>query len=103
MFPATGAAPFTAVAGRANTAPTALSGATLASALPGKLDDLPLARISAVVEGGGNTAAASFAARLGGRSGLLWAVLLAGVLVLAGVAFALLRQLKTTPADGVEK
>ena len=106
VFLASGAAPFTLVAGRANSAPMALAGATLASVLPGKLDDLPVARIASVVQAAaGNDSAqtGSVTSRLGGRSTVLWAVLLGGVLLLAGVAFALLRQLKTAPADGATK
>ena len=103
VFLASGAAPFTLVAGRADTAAAALSGATLASVLPGKLDDLPAAQVTHVVLGPEYTALGSLAARLGGRGAVLWAVLLAGVLLLAGVAFALLRQLRAAPTVGAKK
>lgn len=103
VFLASGAAPFTLVAGRANTAPAALGSATLASVWPGKLDDLPLARIADVVQvaaGNDGTWMGSFTNRFGGRNVVLWAALVAGVLLLAGVAIALLRQLKTAPGAG---
>ena len=103
VFLASGAAPYTLAAGRANTAAAALSSAMVASVLPGKLEDLPLARVASMVQSspgsaGGGTWLGALGAGVGGRSAVLWAVLVAGVLVLAGVAFALLRQLKGASA-----
>jgi Protein of unknown function (DUF3999) len=100
VFAATGAAPFEILAGRANTDPAALPLATIASALgTRKVEDLPAATVGAAVI---RAADAGPLARVwpGGegpnKTTVLWAVLLGGVLLLAGVALSLLRQLKRT-------
>lgn len=98
VFVATGAAPFQLAAGRAATDATALPAGMLAGSLPVKFAELPLARIGAAQQreaGADGPFASVFAQGPGGRSLLLWAVLGAGVLLLGGVAWALLRQLKT--------
>ena len=105
VFLASGVAPFTLAAGRANTPPAALGSATLASVVQGKLDDLPVAGLSGVVQlpyGAEGGWFAALAGRLGGRNMLLWAVLLLGVALLAGVAVALLRQVKGARPDSVD-
>ena len=104
VFVASGAAPFQLAAGRAGTDAAALPAAMLAGSLPVKLAELPEARIGAVQQR--DTAAAGAFASVfpqgpAGRSLLLWAVLGGGVLLLGGVAWTLLRQLKaneTPPA-----
>jgi hypothetical protein len=98
VFVATGAGPFEIAAGRANTTPTMLPLTTIASTLGSrKVEDLPVATI-----GTGVIQARADAGPLdrwwpGGegpnKTTALWAVLLAGVLLLAGVAWSLLRQL----------
>jgi hypothetical protein len=100
VFVATGAAPFELAAGHANAAPLALPLATIASTLGAdrRPQDLPLASVGAGVVQAPDT---GFAARLlpgaPGKTTLLWAVLVAGVLLLGGVAWSLMRQLKNQP------
>lgn len=96
-FLASGTGPFELAVGRAHTPATAVDPALLSSVVPGKLQDLPQADIIQV-RVGANAAGDSALQRLlpadtEPRSVLLWAVLIAGVLALAGVAYALLRQL----------
>jgi hypothetical protein len=98
VFAATGAGPFEIAAGRANTAQAALPLAAIASALgTRKVEDLPAATVGAAVI---QAADAGPLARVwpGGegpnKTTVLWAVLLAGVVLLAAVAWSLLRQLK---------
>jgi hypothetical protein len=97
VFVATGAAPFELATGRADAAPIALPLATIASTLGAgrKPQDLPLATV------GAGTLQATDAGPLArllpgapGKTTLLWAVLGAGVLLLGGVAWSLMRQLK---------
>ncbi len=99
VFVATGAGPFELAAGRADTKAAALPLDTIAAALGGrKLDDLPAAAV-----GTGLVQAAGEAGLLArwwpgreapGRAAVLWAVLIAGVMLLGAVAWSLLRQLK---------
>jgi hypothetical protein len=105
VFVATGAGPFELAAGRADTPPAALPLATIAGALgPRKVEDLPAAGVGAATI---QAAQAGPLARVwpGGeaptKTTVLWAVLIAGVLMLAAVAWSLLRQLKRTepPAE----
>jgi hypothetical protein len=98
VFAATGAGPFEVAAGRANTAQAALPLATIAAALgTRKVEDLPAATVGAAVI---QAADAGPLARVWpgsegpNKTTVLWAVLLAGVLLLAAVAWSLLRQLK---------
>jgi hypothetical protein len=96
-FVATGAAPFTLAVGRAHTAPMAVDASLMDSIAPSRLVDLPVAtahQVRADVPGAPQTwAAALLPAGTSLRSGLLWAVLVGGVLVLAVVAYSLVRQL----------
>lgn len=99
VFAATGAGPFELAAGRANTAPAALPIATIATPLgERKVDDLPAATLGTALlqpkADAGVLARVWPGAEIPGKSAVLWAVLLAGVLLLAGVAWTLLRQLK---------
>lgn len=99
VFVATGGGPFELAAGRADTVPAALPVATIAATLgPRKLEDLPAAplgpaRIDPRAPGGALERLWP-GAQLPGQAAVLWGVLLAGVLLLAGVAWSLLRQLK---------
>lgn len=101
VFVASGSAPFELAAGRSNTAVAALPLATLAGTLgTRKVDDLPVATVGTPVI---QAAAAGPLARFWpggqgpGKTTVLWAVLLAGVLLLGAVAWSLLRQLKAPP------
>ncbi len=102
VFVASGSAPFELVAGRANTPSAALPLPTIAGTLgTGKVDDLPVATAGTPVIQ--SPADAGPLARLWpggagpGKTTVLWAVLLIGVLLLAAVAWSLLRQLKSGP------
>lgn len=103
VFVATGAPPYTLAAGRAGTSLAALGSATMASVMPGKLDDLPVARITSVVQltsGASRTWLDALTGGVGGRGAVLWMVLVAGVLLLAGVALTLLRKVSTARTTG---
>lgn len=100
VFLAAGSAPYQLVAGRADTPQASLGTAMLGGVLSGNLDDLPMARVVSVVQlpaGSGAKLLGFIPAGMFGTSGVLWVVLGAGVLVLAGVALALLRQLQAAP------
>ncbi len=96
-FVATGSAPFTLAVGRARTAPMAVDASLMGSIAPSRLADLPVAtaqQVRADVPRAPQAwAAALFPAGTSLRSSLLWAVLVGGVLVLAVVAYSLVRQL----------
>ena len=99
VFVATGAGPFELAAGRANTPGGALPLATIAGTLgPRKVEDLPAATVGAAViqarAGAGPLDRYWPGGEGPGKTTVLWAVLLAGVLLLAAVAWSLLRQLK---------
>jgi hypothetical protein len=102
VFVATGNGPFEVAAGRANTPAAALPLGVLASALGDrKAEDIPEARLGAatvapVPEPG--PLARFRPAGVSDKAAVLWGVLIAGVLLLAGVAWSLLRQLKAPPA-----
>lgn len=98
-FLASGAGPYTLAVGRAQTPGAAVDASVLGSVLPVKWIDLPVATVTDVIlkpEGGlESRVAAWLPAGLSSRTVLLWLVLVAGVLVLGGVAYSLLRQLGT--------
>lgn len=103
VFVASGSPPFELAAGRAATPAAALPLPTLAGTLgTRKVDDLPLARVGAAVAAP-LPEPAWFArwlpAGLTDKAAVLWAVLIAGVLLLGAVAWGLLRQLKAPPAE----
>jgi hypothetical protein len=106
VFVASGAAPFELAAGRADTPPAALPLPTIAGTLEvgKKVDDLPMATVGTAVIGapveGGPLARFWPGGGGPGQTTVLWAVLLLGVLVLALVAWSLLRQLKAPPPQG---
>ena len=103
VFVASGNPPFELAAGRAATPAGALPLPTLAGTLGArKIDDLPQARVGAAVatpvpEPG--WFARWLPAGLTDKAAVLWAVLIVGVLLLGAVAWGLLRQLKTPPAE----
>jgi hypothetical protein len=96
-FVASGAGPFTLAAGRANTPAAAVDAGLFGAVSPAKLAELPLATVDTLQTDAPVATpqwlAAWLPAGLPWRSVLLWGVLLAGVLVLGGVAVSLLRQL----------
>lgn len=98
-FLASGSGPFTLAAGRAQTPSAAVDASLLGSVAPAKLAELPVATVAAVqlqppnaLDGG---APAWLAQGVPLRTVLLWLVLGIGVLSLGGVAYALMRQLKS--------
>lgn len=113
-FLASGPGPYTLAAGRARTEPAAVEASLLGAVLGGtpgagsadgaadraaeKWAALPAASIGNVqvvaLDSAGSGAGDDWRARLTSRSALLWAVLVLGVLVLGGVAYSLLKQLK---------
>jgi hypothetical protein len=101
VFLASGQAPFELAVGRARTLPAAVDASLLTSVVAGKLQDLPSATLTAM-RANQSTATDSALLRMlpagtEQRSVLLWLVLLGGVLLLAGVAYTLLRQLSNKP------
>ncbi|WP_395687722.1 DUF3999 family protein [Caenimonas koreensis] len=100
VFVATGSPPFELAVGRAATAAAALPAGMLAGTLGGKrLDEVALATLGAAVVSSPSEASGGFLDRLrpegvSQRAALLWAVLLGGVLLLGGVGWTLMRQLK---------
>jgi hypothetical protein len=100
-FVASGTGPFQLAAGRPNTAPAALPLGTLAAALGDrKLQDLPEARLGAATVASApepGPLARFRPAGVSDKAALLWAVLIGGVVLLGGVAWSLLRQLKAPP------
>lgn len=101
-FLASGAGPFVVAAGRPDTPFAGVDAATLASASATPLVSLPLTpvrQLRADLPGAPQLWAASLLpAHVSLRSVALWGVLLIGVAVMAGVAYALLRQLNAAPA-----
>jgi hypothetical protein len=97
VFVAGNAGPYRLAAGRAGTPPSALSLAVLASATTQRIEDLPAARIGQTERDA--VPAVAWWARwlphgLDAKTAGLWFVLAVGVLLLAGVSWSLLRQLK---------
>ena len=98
-FLASGGGPFTLAVGRPQTTSAAVDASLLGSVSPSRLAELPVATVAAVqlqvaqVLGGGAPGWLPDGVPL--RTALLWAVLGLGVLVLGGVAYALLRQLQS--------
>jgi hypothetical protein len=94
---ASGPAPFTLAVGRANTPSAAVEASVLGAVSPARLAELPAAAVKQL-RADAPDAPQLWAAKLlpsgvSLRTATLWLVLVAGVLVLAGVAYALLRQL----------
>lgn len=101
VFVASGPAPFELAAGRAGTMAAALPLATIAGTLGNrKVDELPAATVGDSVT---RRPPPAPWARLWpgdappGQAAVLWTVLVAGVLMLAAVAWRLLRQMKPPP------
>lgn len=96
VFVASGAAPFTLVAGREQADNAALPLPTL---LVGAMDvdkarKLPLAALGAAQESATSSGGPEWLPALTSKRTALWAVLLAGVALLGGVAWTLMRQMK---------
>jgi hypothetical protein len=98
-FLASGAGPFTLAVGRVKTQSAAVEASLLGSVSPAKLAELPAATVAQVhiqvVSGLDGTVQGWLPEGVPLRTALLWAVLGVGVLALGGVAFALLRQLRS--------
>ena len=96
-FLASGAGPFTLAVGRSHTSAASVDATLLGSLAPDRLNTLPLATLARVEESPPGVLAGAAPDWLPAgttlRSVLLWLVLGLGVLVLAAVAFSLMRQL----------
>lgn len=96
-FLASGPGPFTLAVGRANTTAAAVDVALLGSVSPAKLAELPAVAVQQVRADAPDAphvwAAALLPDGITLRTALLWAVLVVAVLSLAGVAYALMRQI----------
>ena len=106
VFLTSGQAPFEVALGRPRTLAAAMDVSLLSSVIPGKLDDLPRATVAGVRFAQEASSGSSIKRWLpegtGPRSIVLWIVLVGGVALLAGVAYALLRQLSVRPAPQAE-
>lgn len=97
LFMASGPGPFMLAVGRAQTPATALNLADILALMPGKIEQLPLASFGEVTLSTHQNDSSWLGSITGNpnmRSWALWGVLIAGVLLLAGVALKLIRQLK---------
>jgi hypothetical protein len=96
-FLTSGAGPFTLAVGRSHTSAASVDATLLGSLAPDRLNTLPLATLARVEESPPGVLAGAAPDWLPAgttlRSVLLWLVLGLGVLVLAAVAFSLMRQL----------
>lgn len=103
VFPAGTATPYQLAAGRSATRSAALPVAMLASTIAVRVDTLPVVKI-ATVQATPQAARPAWAQWLprgvDAKTASLWLVLAAGVLLLGGVAWALLRQMNGKPAEG---
>ncbi|GAB3646989.1 DUF3999 family protein [Ramlibacter alkalitolerans] len=102
VFVAGAAGPYRLAAGRTATPPGALPLATLSATTSTRMADLPLARIVAVESAPAAEASwwTGWLPRgVDGKTAGLWLVLGAGVLLLGGVAWSLLRQLAGPPGQ----
>ncbi|AMO22395.1 hypothetical protein UC35_05130 [Ramlibacter tataouinensis] len=100
VFVASGSGPFVLAAGRERTAAAALGAATITGMLgERKAEDLPLAQPGAAVEARPSRWAALWPGAPG-TPAVLWAVLGLGVLLLAAVAWTLLRQMNAASRAG---
>lgn len=99
VFVASGTGPFVLAAGHRDANATALPAATITGMLGTKtIDDLPLVQPGAATQAALARGPFNWIPGAPGKSAVLWAVLLAGVLVLGGVAWSLLRQLRSSKA-----
>lgn len=100
VFPAGAAGPYQLVAGREATTAAALPIGMLAATTTTAVDALPAARIASVQAAAGPRTGfwTPWLPRgVDNKTAGLWAVLLAGVLLLGGVAWSLLRQVNARP------
>jgi hypothetical protein len=95
VFVASGAGPFVLAAGHREAAAAALPATTITGMLgERKIADLPLAQPGPATEAPVTAGAFAWVPGAPGKSVVLWTVLVAGVLLLGGVAWSLLRQMK---------
>jgi hypothetical protein len=96
VFVASGAAPFTLAAGREHADNAALPLPTLlvGTTGTGRSQNLPLATLGAAQESAPSSGGPEWLPALASKQTALWAVLLAGVAILGGVAWTLMRQMK---------
>jgi hypothetical protein len=101
VFPAGSATPYQLAAGRCATPSAALPLGMLAATTTTRVDALPLVKVGAV-QAPRDPSGAAWDAWLprgvDGKTAALWLVLGTGVLLLGGVAWALLRQLNAKGA-----
>ncbi|MDR0274353.1 MAG: DUF3999 domain-containing protein [Burkholderiaceae bacterium] len=103
VFVASGAPPFTLAAGRFDAADTRLPLASLLPGYePGAQAKLPAATLAAASATPNAVPTTTPGHQRDLQQWTLWAVLLAGVLALGGMAWALLRQLNKTPAGSAD-
>ncbi|MCL1961441.1 MAG: DUF3999 domain-containing protein [Desulfovibrionaceae bacterium] len=103
VFVASGPPPFTLAAGRADAPSVYLPLASLIPGYePGAQDPLPAATLAAPPAPAPVPTTAAGAER-DARSKILWAILLAGVLALGGMAWTLARQLNKSPPDATDR
>jgi hypothetical protein len=96
VFVAGGSGPYELVAGRADTASASLPLGMLAAVATGRIEDLPVARITASSLRPDTPPSAlerMLPRNVDSKSALLWGVLLLAVAVLGGVAWSLMKQL----------
>lgn len=101
-FVATGSPPFDLAFGRPATSPASVPLSAISTALGNrKLEDLPEAKVGAAIrqEPAKSPLFGWPSATAPSQRTVLWVVLVAGVLILGAVAWSLLRQLKTPPAE----
>jgi hypothetical protein len=103
VFVAGGNGPYELAAGRAETAAVALPLGMVSSVANVRIDELPVSRIASFVlrpESPPSALQGMLPAGVDSKSALLWAVLLAAVALLGGVAWSLMKTLnKARPAD----
>jgi hypothetical protein len=97
VFVAGAQAPYQLGAGREATGAAALPLAMLAATTSTRVADLPLAQVRDARSTPPEVRPAWLPRGMDLRTAGLWAVLVLGVLVLGGVAWSLLRQMRNTP------
>jgi hypothetical protein len=98
IFVTSGPGPFTLAAGRERTEAAALPAATFTGTLGArKIEDIPLAGVGTPAQSSPRAGWLDWIPGAPGKIAVLWSVLAAGVLMLAGVAWSLMRQMKGGP------
>jgi hypothetical protein len=96
IFVAGGSGPYELAAGRAETSRAALPLGMVSAVAPGRVEDLPVARITAATlrpDAPPSALERMLPRNVDSKSALLWGVLLLAVAVLGGVAWSLIKQL----------